>query len=72
MSQEGKFWATMWSLVAACAIALIVAVYAYNERRDQQVTEMVKSGADPIYSACALGGLRDSTCSLYFAADRAR
>ncbi|MGV2866343.1 hypothetical protein [Achromobacter sp. AGC39] len=72
MSQEGKFWASLWALAAICLIAGIGALWSYNANRDRQVAEMVKAGADPIYSACSLGSLRDTTCSLYFAGDRAR
>lgn len=67
MSEEGKFWATIWALGAACVVSIVVATYAYNVQRDTKVEAMVKSGADPIYAACSLGGLRDYLCSVYAA-----
>jgi len=72
MDEEGKFWAVIWALVSACLVTIVVALYAYNVQRDDKLSQMVKSGADPIYAACSLGALRDQTCNLYTASDRKR
>lgn len=72
MSEDGKFWATVWALAAACLIGIVVALYAYNVQRDSKIAEMVKTGADPIYAACSLGGLRDYLCSVYAAGNPSR
>lgn len=72
MDEEGKFWATIWALGAACVLCVVAAVYAYNVQRDTKIEAMVKSGADPIFAACSLGGLRDYLCSVYAAGERKR
>ncbi|MGX9693820.1 hypothetical protein ACTJNK_26025 [Achromobacter anxifer] len=72
MSEEGKFWATIWALGAACVISVVAATFAYNVQRDAKVQAMVKSGADPILAACSLGGPRDYLCSVYAVAKPAR
>jgi len=72
MCEEGKFWATIWALGAACFIGVVAATYAYNVQRDAKVETMVKSGADPILAACSLGGPPVQLCSVYAAAKSAR
>lgn len=72
MSSEGKFWATQMALAYACAVMLSLAFSSYQESRDKRITEMVVDGADPIYAACSLGGMREETCRQYFALDSGR
>lgn len=72
MDEEGKFWATVWGLVAVCVMAVVAATYAYNVQRDAKVAAMVETGADPILAACSLGGPRDYLCSVYAAGKSAR
>lgn len=54
----------VWSFVATLAAATIVAVAGIiawsGQQTNDKITEMVKSGADPIAATCALSGVGTS------------
>lgn len=54
MNEEGKFWIGIWSIVATCFVALVLAITLTMWSKRQHLNEMVSKGADPIRVACAL------------------
>ena len=56
MDNDGKFWFSLWSMVAVTAIAITAIAAVYYVDANTKITEMVKSGADPILSKCAISG----------------
>jgi hypothetical protein len=54
MSNEDKFWVTVWCIPAVCFITLVVCITATLWSKRQHLNEMVTKGADPIRAACAL------------------
>lgn len=54
MNSEGKFWFSVWALVAAVLITLMVCITLTMWSKRLHLNEMVSKGADPIRVACAL------------------
>ena len=54
MNSDDKFWIGIWSIVATCFVALVLAITLTMWSKRQHLNEMVSKGADPIRVACAL------------------
>ena len=63
MNQENKFWLYIWCVVAVVAISVISAVALVNWRADVMITELTRTGVDPVKARCALKAV-DSISSI--------
>jgi hypothetical protein len=63
MDQEGKFWATCWSILGATLVGLTAVIGGCTTYQTSAVKEMVKGGAEPLAAACAVGtGAESKVC----------
>ena len=61
MSEEGKFWFGIWSLVTVFTVTLILSVVYTMAGKREVMRDMVAKGADPMKVACALSMHDDKT-----------
>lgn len=59
MDSEHKFWA----IIAACCTIALSSFSGCTMHSNYVIGEMVKNGADPIQSYCAVGLNRDTMCN---------
>lgn len=52
--EDNKFWISIWSLVAAVTVTLIVTVMIVNLETKAKWEKAVANGADPMAVSCAL------------------
>ena len=61
MSEEGKFWFRIWSLITVFIVTLILSVVYTMAGKREVMRDMVAKGADPMKVACALSMHDDKT-----------
>lgn len=54
MDSEGKFWISVWVLVAIVLSIFIMCVTAHNISKTNKVLEAIRLGAEPQAAACAI------------------
>ncbi len=57
---KGELW-FMYSAVI-CILTLIIAVVSCDIHKNAKITEMVKSGANPIIASCSMGRGTEMAC----------
>lgn len=65
MDSDDKFWIGIWSIVATCFVALVLAITLTMWSKRQHLNEMVSKGADPIRVACALDMYDNNTMCVF-------
>jgi hypothetical protein len=68
MSQEGKFWVSIWA-VAVGALTMIICTavissYLREVNENAAAVEMVKNGADPMDATCAVNQGTERYCEM--------
>jgi hypothetical protein len=61
---DNKFWASVWRSVAIVLSVFFVCSFASCSYTDYQTAKLIKGGADPIKTLCAMkpGSATDSLC----------
>lgn len=53
---ENQFWITIWKIVAAVVVTLILTVGGCTVNQQFKIAELVAGGADPLKAQCAIYG----------------
>lgn len=61
MSDYDQYWLTIWKLVAAVVVVLILTAGGCTAHQQSRITELAMSGVDPIKAACAIRGVAQGT-----------
>lgn len=56
MTQEGKFYAVVWTLAAIVVVATVCCCTLTSIHNNNTMLEMVKAGANPLEVRCAVIG----------------
>lgn len=56
MSEEGKFWCNIWSIIIVMIIVVTALLIANSTYKASLLAEMIEHGANPLDASCALYG----------------
>jgi len=61
MTQEGKFYAVVWTLAAIVVVVTVCCCSVTSIHNNDTMLEMVKAGANPLEARCAVEGSGNSS-----------
>jgi putative effector of murein hydrolase len=54
MQSEFTFWFSIWSLVAAVIVTLVLCITVINYNTTLRISQAINNGIDPLSAKCAL------------------
>ena len=64
MNEEGKFWVSIWSVVAGGIVLLASLLVFSTHLTDKKIVEMVSLGANPVVARCSFSAVRNEEAIL--------